>query len=144
VWLRLYLSQIEPLAPDQPIWWTLRRRRPAAGMPLARQPLTYDALRAMLRRANEHLGVNWTMHDLRHTCALRMLRDEHLSLRDVQIILGHAHLTTTEIYLVEDELAVIRRVREYLNSRRADESRPDVSPGRYDAHDLTVLLGSTQ
>jgi len=35
-------------------------------------PLTYDALRAVLRRANDHLGANWTMHDLRHTCALRI------------------------------------------------------------------------
>jgi len=30
------------------------------------------------------------MHDLRHTAALRMARDEALSLRDVQAILGHA------------------------------------------------------
>ena len=58
------------------------------------------------------------MHDLRHTCALRMARDKQLSLRDVQVILGHAHLSTTaEVYLVEDEEAVIRRVAEHLAAR---------------------------
>ena len=65
------------------------------GVPGGRVPLTYDALRAVLRRANDHLGANWTMHDLRHTCALRMTRAEGLSLRDVQTVLGHAHLSTT-------------------------------------------------
>jgi integrase/recombinase XerD len=143
VWLRLYLSQIEPLPLDQPVWWTLRRRR-QGGQALARLPLTYDALRAVLRRANEQLGANWTMHDLRHTCALRMLRDERLSLRDVQVILGHAHLSTTEIYLEEDELAVIHRVHDYLNGRRAEEIQPPPAITRYDAHDLDVLLGGRQ
>ena len=36
-------------------------------------------LRAVVRRANAKLGTNWTMHDLRHTCALRMAADENVS-----------------------------------------------------------------
>ncbi|MBZ9642910.1 site-specific integrase, partial [Streptomyces sp. PSKA30] len=97
VWLRLYLDELADLGPDDPVWWTLRRRE-RHGSELHRRPLTYDALRAVLRRANEALGTNWTMHDLRHTSALRMIRSKKLSLRDVQVILGHAHLTTTQIY----------------------------------------------
>ncbi|MFF2063303.1 site-specific integrase [Streptomyces sp. NPDC058200] len=89
VWLRLYL---EELGPDTPVWWTLRRRE-RSGEVLERWPLTYEALRAVLRRANTALSTNWTMHDLRHTSALRMVRSQRLSLRDVQVILGHAHLT---------------------------------------------------
>ena len=100
VWLRLYLAEVGEFAADEPLWLTVRRRRRGAG-PLVRQPLNYDALRAVLRRANDALGANWSMHDLRHTCALRMVRDQRLSLRDVQVILGHAHVTTTEIYLRE-------------------------------------------
>ncbi|MGW1287466.1 tyrosine-type recombinase/integrase [Streptomyces sp. NPDC002586] len=86
----LYLDSVGPLAPSDPVWWTLRRRR--GDGPPARRPLNYDALRAVLRRVNDALGTNWTMHDLRHTCARRMLRDRNLSLRDIQTILGHACL----------------------------------------------------
>ena len=35
-------------------------------------------------------------------------------MRDVQTILGHAHLSTTaDVYLVEDEAQVIRRVQRF-------------------------------
>jgi integrase/recombinase XerD len=62
--------------------------------------MNYEALRAVFRRANECLGTNWSMHDLRHTAALRMSRDDTLTMRDVQTILGHAHLSTTaDIYM---------------------------------------------
>jgi hypothetical protein len=45
--------------------------------------LNYEALRAVFRRVNALLGANYSAHDLRHTCSLRMARDEHLSLPDV-------------------------------------------------------------
>ncbi len=139
VWLRLYLDEIGGIGPDDPLWQTLRRRDRGAG--LGRQPLTYDALRAVLRRANGALGSNWTMHDLRHTCALRMVRDERLSLRDVQTILGHAHLSTTQIYLDEDDQEVFQRVHQHLADRedRAQHTPPPAAG--YEADDLTVLLG---
>jgi site-specific recombinase XerC len=38
VWIRLYLAEIGPLAPSEPIWWTLRRRDRGDG--LRRQPMT--------------------------------------------------------------------------------------------------------
>ena len=141
VWLRLYLEPLGPLGPAETIWWTLRRRDLREGE-RHRRPLTYDALRAVFRRVNELLGTNWSMHDLRHTCAIRMIRDERLSLRDVQTILGHAHLTTTQGYLEEDDAELFRRVREHLETRkqRAEQDRPAVAAG-YDAADLAVLFG---
>ncbi|MDI6105570.1 site-specific integrase [Actinoplanes sp. NEAU-A12] len=105
--------------------------------------MNYEALRAVFRRVNALLGTNYTMHDLRHTAALRMSRDENLSLRDVQTILGHVHLSTTgDIYLVEDEAWVIRRVAEHLAERedRARQPPPPVAAG-YQAADLAVLFG---
>ena len=93
VWLRLYQSGLRPAVPpgrDDPLWWTLRR-------PL--RPLTYHAARAMFARAAAALGANWTLHDLRHTAAYRMARDPQLPLTDVQWVLGHAHLSTTQLYL---------------------------------------------
>jgi integrase len=106
--------------------------------------LDYAALRAVLRRVNALLGTNWTMHDLRHTCALRMIRDKRLSLRDVQLILGHAHLTTTQIYLEEDDYEVINRVRGYLADQDTTRPKaPEPIAAGYDAADLTVLFGET-
>lgn len=105
--------------------------------------MNYEALRAVWRRINTTLGTNWTMHDLRHTAGLRMARDENLSMRDVQVILGHAHLSTTgDIYCFEDEVQVIRRVQQHLADRElhAQQPPPPVATG-YDSADLAILLG---
>lgn len=134
-WLRLYYADLGvPVGADDPVWQTLRRRGGA------RRALTYDAWRAVLRRANTTLGTNWTMHDLRHTCALRMVRDGRLSLRDVQVLLGHAHLNTTQTYLGMDDAEVIARVRDY----HAEPPTPVEAPASglgYDPSDLTILFG---
>lgn len=93
VWLRLYQAEVEeqvPVGRDQPLWWTLRRPR---------RPLSYDATRAMFNRANVALGANWSLHDLRHTAAYRMARDPSVPLTDIQWVLGHTHLSTTQRYL---------------------------------------------
>jgi integrase/recombinase XerD len=143
VWLRLYLAGLGPLGPNEPIWWTLRRRNHGDG--LRRHPLNYDALRAVLRRVNTLLGSNYSMHDLRHTAALRMSRDDGLSMRDVQSILGHAHLSTTaDVYLVEDDAEVLARVHRHLADREQQARAAvavEVAAG-YDATDLSVLFGA--
>jgi integrase/recombinase XerD len=142
VWLRLYLADLGvPLEPNEPIWWTIRRRDRGEG--LRPQPFNYEALRAVFRRVNARLRTNWSMHDLRHTAALRMSRDDTLSLRDVQTILGHAHLSTTaDVYLVEDEAQVIRRVAGHLAADKERKAAPPapVTAG-YNSNDLAVLLG---
>jgi len=72
VWLRLYQSQLDQelrTGRDDPLWWTLRGPS---------RPLTYHAARAMFTRAGAALGANWSLHDLRHTAALRMARDPRL------------------------------------------------------------------
>lgn len=93
VWLRLYQEQMRRLAASgrrHPLWWTLK-------VPV--RPLTYHAAYAMFRRVNLQLGTNWTLHDLRHTAAMRLAQDPEMPLTDVQWILGHAHLSSTQIYL---------------------------------------------
>lgn len=84
-----------PKGLPEPLWWTLRR-------PF--RPLEYDAARMVFTRANQLLGANWTLHDLRHSAAKRIVRDPNLTLADVQWVLGHAHITTTEIYINPREL----------------------------------------
>ncbi len=141
MWLRLYLTEIGGVGPADPLWVTLRKRRGTDGT-MARIPMTYEALRAVLRRANAKLGTNWSMHDLRHTCALRMAADENVSLRDVQTILGHAHMeTTAEIYLVEGERHTVERVAEHLARLAEPKPAPEPVAQGYRAGDLAVLFG---
>ena len=93
VWLRLYQVEMEGLVPKgrkQPLWWTLRR-------PF--RPLTYHAAHRMFERVNAQVGSSATLHALRHTAAYRMAEDPSLPLTDVQFVLGHAQLSTTQIYL---------------------------------------------
>ncbi len=104
VWLKLYQREIRdlvPAGPDDPLWWTLRR-------PFRR--LEYDAARMVFNKANAALGSNWTLHYLRHSSAKRMTADAHLTLADVQWVLGHAHIATTEIYTAPTVEEVVPQV----------------------------------
>jgi integrase len=139
VWLRLYQSGLDPVVPtghDDPLWWT--RRRPF-------RSLTYHAARAMFARAAAALGANWTLHDLRHTAAYRMARDPQLPLTDVQWVLGHAHLSTTQLYLTPMPGDVIAEV--LAHHRRVEHCAavPDAgvaaAPSGYRRDSLDVLFG---
>ncbi len=141
VWLRLYLADLgQQPGTNESLWWTLRRRDHGDG--LRRQPMNYEALRAVFRRVNTVLGTNWTMHDLRHTAALRMSRDPSLTMRDVQTILGHAHLSTTaDVYMVEEHAEIIRRVATYLAEREHRKQDPPIVAAGYDGDALAILFG---
>jgi integrase len=135
VWLRLYQAEMHGLVPtgrDEPLWWTLRR-------PFRR--LTYDAARAMFGRANGTLGANWTLHDLRHSAAYRMARDPKVPVTDVQWILGHARLSTTQTYLNPLEEDVIASVLAYHARRAEGRTDPQPTSPAYREESLDVLFG---
>jgi integrase len=141
VWLRLYQAQTRGLVPagrDEPLWWTLRR-------PF--RPLTYHAARAMFTRANAALGANWTLHDLRHTAAYRMARDPDMPLTDVQWVLGHVHLSTTQIYLSAPAEEVIASIIAH-HARRSGRTSPQPGgsqvPLRYRPESLDILFRRDQ
>jgi len=136
VWLRLYEQQANRPEGERALWLT--RRRPV-------RPLTYSAARRMMQRANESLGTSWTLHDLRHTAAQRMIDDPNLSLTDVQWVLGHAQLTTTQIYLRPRPDEVVAKVLEHQRSRDQRPTPPPPPPGDgYSADVLEVLFGGAQ
>jgi integrase len=134
VWLRLYQAQVRGLVPagrDKPLWWTLRRPWRA---------LAYDAARAMFGRANAALGSNWSLHDLRHSAAYRMSRDPGMPLTDVQWVMGHAHLSTTQQYLNPLTEDVIASVLAFHGRQR--EPGPGSPPAAgYRPESLRVLFG---
>jgi hypothetical protein len=140
VWLRLYQLELEDAIPNGrrlPLWWTLRNPS---------RPLTYHAAHRMFERANNKAGTAATLHALRHTAAYRMAEDPGLPLTDVQFVLGHAQLTTTQIYLTPRKEEVIRR----LLAHHAEQTRqaaartaPAAAPG-YSAESLYVLFGTAR
>jgi integrase len=135
VWLRLYQAQLHGLVPagrDDPLWWTLRR-------PF--RSLTYHAAYRMFTRVNSALGTNWSLHDLRHTAAYRMARDPDMPLTDVQWILGHAHLTTTQIYVSAPTDEVITSILAYYARRSGLPSGPALPAPDYRIESLNVLFG---
>lgn len=137
VWLRLYQLEIDGVIPSgrrQPLWWTLRG--PA-------RPLTYHAVHRMFERVNDRAGTAATLHSLRHTAAYRMAEDPALPLTDVQLVLGHAQLTTTQIYLNPRKEDVIRRLLAHhaeQTRQAAERVAPVAAPG-YRPETLDVLFG---
>ncbi|MFC7807711.1 tyrosine-type recombinase/integrase [Streptomyces olivaceus] len=139
VWLRLAQEEAwskgAPRGRNQTLWWTLRRPW---------RPLSYHAARAMFDRANDLLGSNWTLHDLRHTAAYRMARDPQVKLTNVQWVLGHAHLSTTEIYLPPDRDEMIQDLAAHhaRQARKLEEPAPPPPPAPgYNTESLNVLFG---
>jgi integrase len=94
---------------------------------------------------NDAAGTTATLHALRHTAAYRMAEDPGLPLTDVQFVLGHAQLTTTQIYLTPRKEDVIRRVLAHHaeQTRQAvARTRPAPAPG-YRPESLDVLFAAS-
>src|SRR6266511_2733340 len=122
-----------PPAPA-PLWWTLRRPH---------RPLTYHAAHRMFERVAARAGTDATLHALRHTAAYRMAEDPALPLTDVQLVLGHAQLATTHLYLTPRKEDVVRRLLAHHaeQTRQARQrARPAPAPG-YRLETLSVLFG---
>jgi integrase len=136
--LRLYQVEMDGVITTgsrRPLWWTLRR--PA-------RPLTYHAAHRMFERVNDRAGTSATLHALRHTAAYRMAEDPALPLTDVQFVLGHAQLTTTELYLTPRKEEVIRRVLAHHaeQSRQAAKRAAPPPAAGYRPEVLNVLFGN--
>ena len=142
LWLRRYLAELGSPSPNSPLWWTIRASRSGDGA--QRNPMTYEALRALFRRINAALGTNWSMHDLRHTAARRMAADANLSLSDVQTILGHRQLSTTvQVYLHQSDVDAASRVLAHLHQPPAP-AQPVPTTVMYRQQDLSVLFDREQ
>ncbi|TDP31562.1 tyrosine-type recombinase/integrase [Nocardia ignorata] len=139
VWLRLYQEELwakgAPRGRRHPLWFTLRRPW---------RPLSYHAARAMFARAQEALGSNYPLHALRHTAAYRMADDPDMDITDVQWILDHAYLTTTQLYTTptQDEVIAAALAHHTRQTERATAPPEPPAPG-YDPRSLDVIFGRT-
>jgi len=81
-------------------------------------PLSADAVQAQFRKYRERAGLrsNLTPHSLRHTLATQRLR-QHFDLREVQELLGHSNVATTQVYTHVSQAQLIEK------TRRLDEQQ---------------------
>jgi integrase len=130
MWLAAYLAEPAGHGPpgDTRLWWTLRG--PA-------RPLTYWALRQVLARANEQLGSNITFHDMRHTYALRLMGDPNLFITDVQRLMRHRSINSTQIYARARIDDLVAKMRDHY--ARPERAAPRPGPA-YDPAAMAVLF----
>ena len=88
--LRAYLAEGRP---------ALCRQRTSPYLFVARgaRPLTRQRVWQMVGRASQSAGRHASPHMLRHSCATHMV-ENGADLRTVQTILGHADISTTQVY----------------------------------------------
>jgi integrase/recombinase XerD len=84
------------------------------------RPMTYEAVRSLVKRLSEKAQVQFTPHMLRHTRATIWLRDDKLSPATVARLLGHSSVETTQDIYLELTPQDLRRA---------------LSKGEEDAHD---------
>ena len=127
--LALYLDEAGLPQPGQPVWRALRGET---------RPLSYWAMRRVLQRANARLGTNWTLHDMRHTAATRMVNDPGLTLPEVQTVLRHRQLSTTQRYLGVDVEEMFAKLQTHFQRPRTEPASPAAG---YDPADVAAVFG---
>src|SRR6202166_2668111 len=86
--------------PQRPAWWTGHLFRPVTRADLtAGARLGEKVVWQMLQRYSEAIGIpGMAPHDARRTCA-KLCRAAGGELEQIQLLLGHASVQTTERYL---------------------------------------------
>ena len=96
--MRALLFPLQAQHPDQVFTYPRRRNRGLAKKG-DREPITYEGMKTAWRRAIKVAGVeNFRFHDLRHRYAVDYLKAGG-SIYDLQRLMGHSSVKTTEIYL---------------------------------------------
>lgn len=98
--------------------WKAERRKYAAGQPwlfttLKGEPVGRKYVWAMMRRFAKRAGIREEIHPhmLRHTFATDLLRED-FNIREVQQLMRHNDVRTTQIYTHVDDAQLRRRMRE--------------------------------
>ncbi len=112
---------------------TVRKKRATAQdrsklfLSLRGMPLTRQWIWSLVKRSNHSTSP----HGLRHSCATHMV--EHgADLRSVQMMLGHADISTTQVYthLALGRLKAVHRLHHPRGARRVANTAPEAAPRR--------------
>mgnify|MGYP005841564721 CR=1 FL=1 len=95
--MRVYMDRTGVRSPENKEKWVFPSRQ---GKPLTRQRVFQ-----IVRETGKAVNIDLSPHHLRHTFATHLLEND-ADLRSVQMMLGHADLTTTQVYtkVVKDRL----------------------------------------
>lgn len=126
--LARYLDEAGTPSRGESVWRTRRG---------SDRQLSYWAMRRIMQRANELLGTNWTLHDLRHTAASRMANGGKLTPVEVQAIMRHANIQTTSRYLTARVEEMFDKLAEHYSTPRPTTSYPT----GYSADDIKAVFG---
>jgi integrase len=127
-YLAAYFHEHGTPGADEVIWRTLHGKS---------RPLNYHAARRILQRANDVLGTDWTLHDLRHTTITRMVSDPNLTVPEVMAVTRHRRVSSMSPYLRPRIDEVFEKVQEHFAAPRPERS---LTPG-YDADDFSAVFG---
>jgi integrase/recombinase XerD len=135
-WVRRYLAEARP---------GLARRTDAGTLFLNRRggPLSRQALWGIIKRAARAAGLRATIspHTLRHSFASHLL-ERGADLRSVQAMLGHADISTTQIYTHLPSAALLEMYRRFHPRARASRAVKPPVPQDHRASRLAVSGGA--
>lgn len=99
-------------------WRRIRPPGPTFFTTLGGNPLDSRYVRRMVARYGRKAGIEGDVHPhlLRHTCATAWLNEDRLNVREVQVMLGHARLETTEGYLHASLPEIVLKLRGEMGS----------------------------
>lgn len=101
------------LAPYLRAWRAIRPPGPCFFLSLRGTPLPSSQIRRSVKRYARKAGLELDVHPhlLRHSAASMWLNERGLSLREVQFLLGHTRIQTTEIYVHANPQDITRKLR---------------------------------